>query len=85
LYAYNNFKLKLSDFIKRESGRIMTINLRDITNENWIECIFLTTNKEGKHFVCEKFVASNALSLAQSKVQKGWITKAIYNGETMVS
>lgn len=62
----------------------MSINLRDITNENWLECIFLTTNKEDKHFVCEEFVASNALSLAQSKIQKGWITKAIYNDETMV-
>ncbi|EEL48502.1 MULTISPECIES: GNAT family N-acetyltransferase [Bacillus cereus group] len=62
----------------------MSISLRDITNENWIECIFLTTNKEDQHFICEEFVASNALSLAQSKIQKGWITKAIYNDETMV-
>ncbi|MGG2093156.1 hypothetical protein AB1283_10645 [Bacillus sp. S13(2024)] len=40
----------------------MSISLQDITNENWLECIFLTTNKEDKHFICEEFVASNALS-----------------------
>ena len=62
----------------------MNIQLKDITNDNWLECIYLTTNKKGKHFVCEEFVASNALSIAQAKIQKGWITKAIYNGETMV-
>ncbi len=62
----------------------MNINFRDITEENWIECTFLTTNREDKHFICEEFVASNALSLAQSKVEEGWITKAIYDGDTMV-
>jgi len=62
----------------------MKINFRKITEQNWLECIFLTTNEEGKHNVCEEFVASNALSIAQSKIQKGWITKAIYNEDTMV-
>lgn len=62
----------------------MRIRFREITEENWIECIFLTTNREGKHLICEEFVASNALSLAQSKIEKGWITKAIYNEDTMV-
>ena len=62
----------------------MKINFRKITEQNWLECIFLTTNQEGKHNVCEEFVASNALSIAQSKIQKGWITKAIYNEDNMV-
>lgn len=62
----------------------MNISLRDITQENWLECIFLTTNKSGNPTVCEEFVASNALSIAQSKIQNGWITKAIYNDEQMV-
>lgn len=65
-------------------GDKMNIYLKDIDNENWEQCIFLTTNKEGKHFVCEEFVASNALSIAQSKVQKGWITKAIYDEDIMI-
>lgn len=62
----------------------MNINLRDITNDNWIECIRLTTNKDNTHTVFEEYIASNALSLAQSKVQEGWNTKAIYDNETMV-
>ncbi|MGO1369200.1 MAG: GNAT family N-acetyltransferase [Senegalia sp. (in: firmicutes)] len=62
----------------------MNINLRNITNDNWIECIKLTTNKNNTHTVFEEYIASNALSLAQSKVQEGWDTKAIYNNETMV-
>jgi diamine N-acetyltransferase len=62
----------------------MSICLKDINKENWKECIFLTTNKNDKHFVCEEFVASNALSIAQSKIQKGWITKAIYDENIMI-
>lgn len=62
----------------------MNINLRDITNHNWIECIRLTTNKNNTHTIFEEYVASNALSLAQSKVQVGWNTKVIYDNETMV-
>lgn len=62
----------------------MNIYLKNIDKENWKECIFLTTNNENKHFVCEKFVASNALSIAQSKVEDGWITKAIYNEDKMI-
>lgn len=62
----------------------MNIYLKDIDNENWEECISLTTDKDGKHFLCEEFVASNALSIAQSKIEKGWITKAIYSEDTMI-
>lgn len=62
----------------------MNIYLKDIDDENWEECILLTTDKDGKHFICEEFVASNAVSIAQSKVEKGWITKAIYAENTMV-
>ncbi len=62
----------------------MNLTLREIDESNWLECIFLTTNKDDKHFVCEKFVASNALSIAQSKIEQGWITKAIYHDDTMV-
>jgi diamine N-acetyltransferase len=62
----------------------MGIILKDITNENWIKCICLTTNKDNTNTIFEEFVASNAVSIAQSKVQEGWITKAIYNNDTMV-
>ena len=62
----------------------MNIQFKDINKENWIQCIFLTTDKENKHSLCEEFVASNALSLSQSKVEKGWITKAIYDEDKMI-
>lgn len=62
----------------------MNLYLKDINNDNWEECIFLTTNKDMNHFLCEEFVASNALSIAQSKIQDGWITKAIYDEDSMI-
>jgi diamine N-acetyltransferase len=68
--------------VKRDGK--MNIYLKDIDNSNWIECIQLTTNEENEHFVFEKFVASNALSIAQSKIQDGWITKAIYDEDKMI-
>lgn len=62
----------------------MKINLKDIDESNWEMCISLTTNEHGQHFIIEEFVASNAVSIAQSKVEKGWITKAVYTEDTMV-
>ena len=47
----------------------MSIYLKDINEENLLECALLTTNKEGKNYVFEEFVASNAFSIAQSKIQ----------------
>lgn len=37
----------------------MKINLRDINEENWLECIALTTDKSNQHFVFEEFIPSN--------------------------
>jgi len=48
----------------------MTITLREIDENNWIECIFLTTNNKNNHPLLEEFVASNAVSIAQSKLKK---------------
>ncbi|MFD1175916.1 GNAT family N-acetyltransferase [Paenibacillus puldeungensis] len=62
----------------------MKVTLKDIDESNWIECILLTTDPDKKYNLNEEFVASNAVSIAQSKVEKGWITKAIYNEDTMV-
>lgn len=62
----------------------MSIYLKDIDEENLLECALLTTNKEGKHYVFEEFVASNAFSIAQSKVQESWTVKAIYNEDLMI-
>lgn len=62
----------------------MEIQLRDIDEKNWLECIRLTTDPQGQHILFEEFVASNAVSLAQSKIQEGWTTKAIYDADLMV-
>ena len=62
----------------------MAITLREITEENWVECILLTTNKDNRHSVFEEFVASNALSIAQSKIERDWTIKSIFNDEKMV-
>ena len=71
------------------------MKLVDITKENWIKVIFLTTNQKvtiqgneapynagSMPTLCEEFVASNALSIVQSIYENGWITKAIeYEGD----
>ncbi len=62
----------------------MGIYLKDIDENNLLECVLLSTNKDGKNYVFEEFVASNAFSIAQSKIQKGWTVKAIYNDDLMI-
>ena len=62
----------------------MSIYLKDIDENNLLECALLTTNKEGKNYIFEEFVASNTFSIAQSKVQKGWTVKAIYDEDLMI-
>jgi diamine N-acetyltransferase len=62
----------------------MEVLLKDITSENWIECTLLTTNTDGSHTIFEEFVGSNAFSIAQSKIENGWIIKGIYDGTNMV-
>jgi diamine N-acetyltransferase len=52
--------------------------LRDITNENWHECIQLRVRDD------QPYVAPNLYSIAQSKVEPRWIPMAVYNDETMV-
>lgn len=62
----------------------MEVVLKSIDESNWIECIFLTTERSNRDSLLERFVASNAVSIAQSKIEKGWVTKAIYWEEIMV-
>ena len=71
------------------------MKLIDITKDNWLDVIFLTTNQkvtvQGNRdpydagympTLCEDFVASNALSIVQSVYENGWITKAVeHEGE----
>lgn len=66
------------------------MKLADITKDNWLKVLFLTTNEtitvkgsrepyeaKGMPSLCEDFVASNALSIVQSVYEDGWIIKAI--------
>jgi len=57
----------------------MTMTLREITRDNWLQCVRLTVAPEQ-----EAFVASNGASLAQSKYEPEWIPLALYDDEEMV-
>lgn len=57
----------------------MNISLRDITRDNWRECVRLKVADDQ-----QQFVASNAVSLAQSKYEPESVPLAAYDGETMV-
>ncbi len=56
----------------------MTVTFREVTKENFGECIRLKVRED------QKFVASNLYSLAESKVAPENLPFAIYAGETMV-
>ena len=57
----------------------MSISLRDITEDNFRACVDLKV-AEGQ----EKFVATNVMSIAQSKVYPSLIPLAVYNDEDLV-
>ncbi|HEY7021731.1 MAG TPA: GNAT family N-acetyltransferase [Ktedonobacterales bacterium] len=57
----------------------MTMTLREITRENWLQCVRLKVAPEQ-----EPFVAPNGVSLAQSKYEPEWIPLALYDGGEMV-
>lgn len=60
------------------------INLKEITKDNVVKASFLTTNTNGEITLNEQFVASNVISIAQSKYMPAMETKAIYEDEEMV-
>jgi diamine N-acetyltransferase len=53
------------------------MKLIDITKDNWLDVLFLTTNSDDMPTLCEEFVASNALSMVQAQFERTWTTKAI--------
>ena len=53
------------------------MKLADITKDNWIDVLHLTTNEDGIPTLIEKYVASVAASMVQSQFQQGWVTKAL--------
>lgn len=56
----------------------MKISLQEIDQTNFYECMRLSVRRD------QPFVASNAFSVAESKIFPFWITKAIYADEKMV-
>jgi diamine N-acetyltransferase len=56
----------------------MSITLKEITKDNFIECLRLKVRDD------QPYVASNVYSIAESKVDPENIPLAIYAGDTMV-
>lgn len=61
------------------AGRETAVTLRDVDRHNFRECIRLDVREDQRGFV-----ASNAISIAQSKVEPECIPQAVYAGERMV-
>ena len=57
----------------------MSVELREITAENWVQAVKLKVKNDQ-----ENFVASNAISIAQSKFHTFLKCYGIYNEDTMV-
>ena len=55
------------------------ITLRDVTRDNWLDCVRLKVDDSQAGFV-----APNAYSLAESKFETHAVPLAIYAGERMV-
>ncbi len=56
----------------------MNISFKEITQNNFFDCMKLSVRED------QPFVASNAFSVAESKLFPFWITKAIYHEDEMV-
>jgi diamine N-acetyltransferase len=57
----------------------MKVELREVTRDNWLACVRLKVAESQT-----RWVASNAVSLAQSKYEPECVPLAAYDGETMV-
>jgi diamine N-acetyltransferase len=57
----------------------MKITLKEITRDNWKQCIALNVGPEQ-----QSWVASNLFSLVEAKFEPDCIPLAVYSGETMV-
>jgi diamine N-acetyltransferase len=57
----------------------VTIELREITRENWRQCARLQVREDQRNFV-----APNTSSLAQAAYEKELLPLAVYDGDTLV-
>ncbi|MEK3980610.1 GNAT family N-acetyltransferase [Psychrobacillus sp. FSL K6-2836] len=60
------------------------MKLVEITKDNWLQTVLLTTNEDGKATIVEKFVASNALSIVQSIYETGWIVRGVEEDDKII-
>jgi diamine N-acetyltransferase len=58
---------------------LVVVELREITRENWRQCLSLTVRDDQRHFV-----ASNAHSLVEASYEPGRLPLGVYHGDTMV-
>lgn len=60
------------------------MNLVDITKDNWLKTILLTTNEDNQHTLDEEFVASNTYSIVESIYEADWTIQAIEHDEQLI-
>lgn len=58
----------------------VSVTLREIDENNWMDVVLLTTEDDKSPRVLEEYVASNALSICQAVFEGTWEVKAIYCG-----
>ena len=62
----------------------MELKLVPVTEHNWREATFLTTDPERKIPLDEQWIANNAFSLLQCCYDKDWDCRIMMDGETAV-
>lgn len=65
-------------------GMTILLYLNDVTRENWIDIIRLSSAEDQQNKIFEKTIASNCLSLAQASLYDSWVVKSIYYEKTLV-
>lgn len=69
---------------KKSNRRDGTVELTEVTGENWKQAVFLTTDPERKIPLDEKWIISNAFSLLQARCDPNWDCRLLVDGETPV-
>lgn len=69
---------------KKSNRRDGTVELTEVTGENWKQAVFLTTDPERKIPLDEKWIISNAFSLLQARYDPNWDCRLLVDGETPV-
>ncbi len=62
----------------------VSVRLREIDEDNWMDIVFLTTEEDEMPRLCESYVPSNALSILQALYEGTWTVRAVYCGKCPV-